>query len=136
MTKSKLLDLADRVEALEGPDREVDALIASIVRLERVPHWARNWAGEWRGTEHGSVVLMEANGSPGPHFMAREYTTSLDSAMSLVPEGYALGFKRAPCQRSHAMLATIGYEVNASGATPALALTAACLRARAQAEEA
>lgn len=82
----QLAALADRCEKATGPDRLLDAQIAAIVRLEKVPHWAANWTGEWMPTEQGSVVLMEGDGKPGPHFMAREYTASLDAAMALVPD--------------------------------------------------
>lgn len=85
-----LLELANACERAKGEDRELDARIASIVRLERVPDWARNWSGEWRPTETGSVVMMQSDGTPGPHFMANEYTASLDAAMRLAPDG--MGF--------------------------------------------
>lgn len=122
-----LLRLADEVEKATGPDRRLDASIASLVRLEKVPHWARTWSGPWKPTEVGSVVLMQIDGTPGPHFMAREYTASLDAAMTLVPEGW---FKLQPDSlKGWAALAVVGPWAHA--ATPALALCAAALKARA-----
>lgn len=102
-------ELIARVEAATRPDRELDAAIwyACVEKPQPGDKRDNDMIGRWPS-----------------------YTASIDAAMTLAPEGYALGFKRAPCQRSHAMLATIGYEVNASGATPALALCAASLRSR------
>ncbi|HEV2746295.1 MAG TPA: hypothetical protein VGW34_03230 [Allosphingosinicella sp.] len=98
---SALLELAARVEAATGPDRELDRAICLAT---------------------------------DPHYMA-EFTKSLDAAMTLVSEGWdwqviaratgdATGivyeFEAAPPFRSY----------NSEAATPALALVAACLRAR------
>lgn len=127
----ELLKLAERCEKAEGLDRELDAQIAAVLRLEKVPHWARNWAGEWRPTEYGSVVLMDADGEPGPHFMSREYTSSLDAAMRLVPEGWEFTVGRTHDEKGSASVWLIDRDVTMEAATPALALCAAAPRARA-----
>jgi len=93
--------LADRVEMAEGPSRELDAEIDD----------ALTWRGVW---------------SFKPTF-----TGSLDDALALVPEGHRWAIKQkedfyAGCWRE---IDGIGPSVIA--ATPALALTAASLRARA-----
>lgn len=137
MDREALLALAERVEKATGPDRFLDAQIASVIRLEKVPHWARNWTGEWKATEFGSVVLMEDSGNPGPHFMANEYTASLDAAMTLVPEGMMFQVYRGDMGEGSAIvtrLKQIGLP-RVFAATPALALTAAALRTLAATSE-
>lgn len=112
MTKhdpSRLLELAERVEAARLPDREIDDAI----------HIART--GE----------------KPFNCATSKRYTDSLDAAMRLVPEGWnwACG-PRAEWQahgRSWAWCDETGEDWedswNSYAATPALALTAAALRA-------
>lgn len=115
-----LLALAERVEALSGPDREVDAKIADAI------HW-------------DDPIVYEDD----PRLLA--FTASLDAAMTLVPEGWnwMAGNRDQPLARAYVNngeLAFVGagmrrnpnrqwYETTA--ATPALALTAAALRAHA-----
>lgn len=117
---AELLELAERCEKAEGPDRELDRLIgATIYQLE---------VGR-------TVPGIEGCYSP-------EYTASLDAALTLAPEGWPvfhlfnchLGPDRwiweadlAP-QRSYADI------LRGQAATPALALCAASLRARASLE--
>lgn len=72
---SKLLDLADRVEGLSGPDREVDAEI----------YVARGGA---------LTVSKKTNHPPTDRYSGRLipfYTSSIDAAMRLVPKGWHLG---------------------------------------------
>ena len=122
MTRTTLLALASRVEAATGAGHNIDIEIFKLTD----PH------------QYEARLCAVRNGPMGPrlgpadwdgYIQRPAYTASLDAAMLLVPSGDAMGFKRAPCQRSHAMLATIGEEYNASGATTALAMTAVCLRA-------
>lgn len=123
-----LLELAEACERAESGSRELDAQIAAVVRLDKVPDWARTWAGEWRPNDTGSVVMMQADGTPGPHFMAREYSTSLDAAMQLVPKG--LGFMIDGYGTGWYADCSADIDAQAHAKTPALALCAAALRAR------
>jgi hypothetical protein len=102
-----LLDLAGRVEQLEGPDRELDEVIR---------HALEGWHKGARLTNNPPV------------------TASLDAAMSLVPEGWQWkamsdngGKPYARLWRPEPFATTFSDEA----ATPTLALTAACLRAHA-----
>jgi hypothetical protein len=107
-----LLALAERCEQAVGPDRELDFAIAAGV----------GWPD-----------------SPNLHQHARRYTESIDAAVTLVPEGrgYELrqgnsGARRALCR----MWDGRGIWTDGTvAATPALALCAAALRARAAAYE-
>ena len=117
----ELIDLAERCEKATGPDSELDLLIRDTVFQPCI--------------------------NPGA-----EYTASLDAAMTLVPKGWALSLRETTDgdRRDHsgdplaAWTAALiehkntGYKVDQRGcwrrgfaATPALALCAAALRARA-----
>jgi len=111
--KATLLALAERVEALDGPNRNLDADIMRAIGLAGAP---------------AVFALVDA-----PH----PYTASLDAAMTLVPEGWAVlmafSEQRAVCDVHTAPLGQHGtWPAHASAATPALALCAAALRARAE----
>lgn len=149
MTRETLLALAAKVEALSGPCRETDAEIAAVLKLgQNLPDWATRWTGEWRPTIQGSVVLFHDDGKPGPHFESACFTGSLDAAMALVPTGWFGRFEprffidgelvawRAYCirpkwDRYTPMDDWFDTVEDVAGAMPALALTAAALRARA-----
>lgn len=111
--RDELLALAARVEAATGPDREIDyAIFCATAIKER--------ANYWHPTEEN-------------HF-----TASIDAAMSLVPEGclWNLSYLGGRCRSD---VYPPGFDWNqppawASAVTPALALTAAALRALAQQE--
>ena len=133
MTKPSELDaLIARVEAAEGPDRELDAEIALV-------------SGQWRCTENGTMWRPIPDDGPkrgwSGYFPA--YTGSLDAAASLVPEGWfwrcgkttlysgwAFVHRTHPdhCDRCDEHSAKKEWRMGEW--TPALALTAAALRAR------
>lgn len=114
-----LMELASRVEAGEGADRELDADVFCALGLAPFVEGAYD------------------------AYRAPAYTASLDAAMSLVPQGWgwnvsqpndraiASGLlkERTPVHGEVQYGCDHRYAVAA--ATPALALTAACLRARA-----
>lgn len=113
-----LLDLAARCESATGPDREIDRDILHCL-----------WNGPAR------ELWMHCAGKSPPFF-----TTSIDAALMLVPEGWAW---MAGCAAGETFFATLsptdesGIEadmIDTNAATPALALCAAALRARAQIE--
>lgn len=144
-----LMELAERVEALSGPDREIDALIA--VAISSWPSarviWHKGKRRFCRSGE-GRIPFPVAGGSGtnwGISFQQINYTASLDAAMTLVPEGcgWLAGYGQThPDEPMGGALITrnarfVGYGENydeiavGEAATPALALCAAALRARA-----
>jgi hypothetical protein len=133
--RATLLALAERVEKAHCAGRGLDAVISCALRIgPDLPDWAASWSGEWRPTMHGSAVLLHEDGKPGPHFTSPAYTASLDAAMTLVPEGASWSLTSAledepPC----ATVLTMESTEHGLAATPALALCAAALRARAEA---
>ena len=129
-----LTELIARVERGDGPDRELDAEIAVALRI---PHpnglWSLNFP-EWEAdiTDKGRVwAVGNVNGNGGHRagsWISDTYTASLDAAMTLVMEG----FKWAVTSRNSACchmqnVTPLDWKFCA---TPALALTAAALRAR------
>lgn len=105
------LALADRVEALSGPDAEVDAII--WYRLVEKP-------------EHGDKLDKDIQGR-WPH-----YTASFDAAMTLLPPNHM--WAAGSCNEDDNPWACVtnsdGEDFTSTGATPALVLLAAILRAR------
>lgn len=118
-----LMELASRVEAGEGPDRDLDAEIK-----EAVGHmW--DYAADWGPRGHDKPVAFA-------------YTASLDAAMTLIPGDEMWDVSRESADTYTADLTCfyrgiVDYEPDADkvpfgrAKSPALALTAACLRARA-----
>ncbi len=111
-------ELAARVEALDGPDREVDRHLARVV----------GWhpAGVDDRLLKGDAAWLYENSCPA-------YTASLDAAMTLKPQGWRLvGLSEhlAPLPHCKARLQFWYDESHGQAATPALALCAAALRAR------
>lgn len=112
----ELLELADRCEAASGPDRAIDGAIREALGLP-----------DRHRIANGMVIDGYGFGTPIP-----EYTASLDAAMTLVDldQGFDL---IGPMQGSGLWQAGCGEDgrEQADAATPALALCAASLRARA-----
>jgi hypothetical protein len=139
MTRETLLGLADRCEQATGPDRELDCEIwadANDLKLE----WQGNClvAGiegviGWIDPGEHSRNFSTNRSATGPAAIPA-YTASLDAAMTLVPEGYngRLGWcKGAGYAELFNVAAGEGKGETHAAATPALALCAAALRARA-----
>jgi hypothetical protein len=118
--KDELLALAERVEALAGPDRGVDARICIALGLSK---------DNVMVGEDGWCINSDTNPNP---YRSPIYTASLDAAMSLVPEGAQWG-----CDSmggAAVFLKDCKLFLSRNAATPALALTAAALRALAETE--
>lgn len=116
--KKELIALADRVDALTGPCRETDFWIS--VRVN--------------GTEYADAELQSDIDLVGIEGMVIDapYTASVDAAMTLIPEGYDWAvFHTNSGLTVHAWC---GSRDDVFANTPALALTAAALRARAERE--
>ncbi len=109
--REQLLSLAERCEKAEGPDdRELDCRIRCAINGENF--------------EVYSHVVPDFE-----QWLARPYTTSVDSALTLVPEGWSYTICPKWAEVRHPVFWAQDQEGHA--ASPALALTAASLRARA-----
>mgnify|MGYP003451725942 CR=1 FL=1 len=129
MDKAQILALADRVEALTGPDRGVDAdIVLFICRGATVGHYTADDDGDI--VFHAAAIGIRDK-STCPHF-----TASLDAAMTLVPEGFVFSLDTfsSPAVAKVYLVRHDNCCVHTKRhtcATPALALTAASLRAMA-----
>lgn len=132
-------ELIEKIEGASGPDREMDAEIARAIG--RIPPHA------------GYAAMDDVAWDRGLGYSVPAYTSSIDAAMTLVPEGWWLAglyfchpdFRSQQDKEWCAELAgpvtwavvdrEVGEEpqfdnVCASAATPALAICAAALRSR------
>jgi hypothetical protein len=143
--KEELLALAARVEALTEPDRETDLLIH-----------AHQTGKRWRWAEFGgafgaidpqtaqiAVQILPFDGTEHEHelhwadrdvILVPAYTACLNAAMSLVPVGCTISLNIGRDRQTEATLESNWDTFCGYAATPALALTAAALRALAEQE--
>lgn len=143
----ELLALADRVQAASGADKALLREVALAVGWHRYspseigaskPGWIapKDFCGEYVGKDGRRSPKLDSLHGTSIWRQPRDYLTSLDAAMSLVPEGAswsltnAARLPRACVWAASPLRETPPPYVKA--ATPALALTAAALRARAQ----
>jgi len=116
MTRADLLALAERAEQAEGADRELDVEIHLLI-----------------GRPVGTQVDDD-----GCEYQALasipEYSASLDAALSLVPDGQDWCLSQGDREQAIASMSPTNSfaDVCVTAATPALALVAAALRARAE----
>lgn len=136
-----LMDLADRVEKAQGPDRELDAEIWATAVGRVFDATSRRWLKikrAWPANNGGKDCFWFETASSMQGTNAILYTASLDAALSLVPEGWAwavYGGAReeivatAYCVPNGGRLPWPDWVTDICAATPALALCAAALRA-------
>lgn len=126
MKSDDLIELAERVERATGPDRELDRAVAEALGWTRIC----SIPSGYMAVRPGEKV----------EYRLPKFSRSMDAAMTLAPKGFdwcagdieGLGWASiSPSQQSY----SIHSEFDAQAATPALALTAACLRARASMQE-
>lgn len=142
---SKLLELAERVERAEGPDRRLDVAIAIAVDWTYPSMMAPlRVTVAWRGEDAIDSIAEEAERPDSLLKYLPRYTASIDAAMTLVPEGWwwsagdcsvssdaSVGPDVAHCDK--ALLIAFDDGIHADlphPSTPALALCAVSLRAR------
>lgn len=129
MTRAELIAA---LEKLEGPSREMDAWIWCVVFgpagawVEQSPF---NFA--WCIYEKpvcGKRQKVLVHHKPGQPRTDSAFTSSIDSALTLVPEGTSVHLHIMPRQIGHKAVVGIGNEAIAK--TPAIALTIAALKAQ------
>jgi hypothetical protein len=138
-----LIELAERVEKASGPDREIDGIIDRILhKRPKNGDYDETENAIWRVKDgEASGLLVRGDGFARGSFCAASYTASLDAAMTLVPEsaswqlgdGFSFAWAVVTLPDEDPMVEP--REMSAKAATPALALCAAALRARAQQEQ-
>jgi hypothetical protein len=143
LTKSRLTELLERVEAASGADRELDVLIWAQLAEDRDVRWDGNTLlGRARKPPHDECVL----GTIDPGRVARNFqvgysrppypspTASLDAALALVDRvlpGWcksAVDLRPEPCEGYVWERGHVG-NIQGKAPTPALAVLVAMLRA-------
>jgi len=140
---SDLAGLVERLEKATGPDRELDGQIEAALGCPCFSGTLPTLSDGWRWTFEAddapgrvTVFLTLANKTSKKHkrYAAPAYTSSVDAAMTLVPEGFAVSVEWSPRHPGSAWLYPpdnfndISFEAEA--ASPALALCAAALKTR------
>lgn len=125
-------DLIERIEAAEGPSRELDAEIAvTVLGMDRE-------GSMFFGKDEDFVFERDYYSIEGSARELPAYTASLDAAMTLVPEPViegehvSIGVWTGPGVHAPHVRATawVSGAERVLAATPALALCAAALRTR------
>ena len=116
--------LSERVERLEGPDREVDREIADALGLGPDETWERP-------VSRKGVASMNTGDWIKGNLLRRSkhYTASLDAAMSLLNE-HGCDLHIRPSATTVRCFPNEDEGVKATAKTPAIALCAAALKAR------
>jgi hypothetical protein len=131
--------LAERCEAAPGPDRDIDGWIYARL-MGADPYIVGSEPGRFpQKPIYGTRldVMQSIGGKDGADYCgAPKFTASLDAAMTLVPEGWHWSVVSDDCaavfKRTERKLYAALHD--ATAITPALALCAAALRARAAQE--
>jgi hypothetical protein len=128
--RDELLALAERCEKAREGSRELDGLIWKAACEKPGDIWSRDLidGNIWMRQDPEDTVAYEAPPA---------YTTSLDAAMTLVPTGHdwSLFFDNGSALAGCMPSSEDGCDwIDVPGATPALALCAAALRAAAEME--
>jgi hypothetical protein len=127
--REKLIELAERCEKASEPDRETEARIAMELA--------------WRKTTLGQAGRVWYDQDGNLEAVPPKYTASLDAALTLLPEGSEWRLERRFSKAMSPAYASVwnpgatdvDFHANAHGKSPALALCAAALRARAAMDE-
>jgi hypothetical protein len=142
VTIPDLNELAGRVEALSGPDRDVDVEI--VCAIDRRPDWLGQTAGQLWIDRSGRYPIIrfayagigKSSGNPSVDEVP-PFTTSLDAAMALVTDEHFWrvghdGEGRDPAMFKASVFDPLTMERPAVSVAEeaAIALTAAALRAR------
>src|SRR5690349_5295510 len=85
-----LNELADRVEALAGPDRETDA----IIWLAVTPGATRKTTVIPENEQRKGWTIDETREASGKLIIVPDYTASIDAAMTLIDDGAGVHLER------------------------------------------
>jgi hypothetical protein len=114
--------LTAKLEAAEGPSRELDAEICIAVEYAHLPPDVTATACT------DGTVTIEPKGTAPIFDDAKCYTASIDAALTLVPEGY--GFSLHCMDANQTICQAHVCDEIGDACTPALALCISALRAR------
>lgn len=128
-------ELIERIERAREGSRELDAAIYQILNSHMLPTPGKI-GSFYDPTKAGPIAAAKYHISGGATGVAKFYTTSIDAAMTLLPEGLGNGCFFLQRSRSFGCIADVWTDTEfnrykkGKGKTPALALCAAALRTR------
>ncbi len=122
--------IAELERAAEG-SRELDARIMAVTREMPIDadQWLREWDGRIDVYQQTKVAAFHTSGAVSCYWDPREYSTSLDSALTLVPEGSYIRMTIGRDKKAWVWV-ECAEDQKVAYAIPALALCIAALRAR------
>jgi hypothetical protein len=135
VTREELKALAKRVMALTGPDREVDAALYLALNPHMLPIPGADTKRFYDPAKTNALTASKFFLGGGATGVALRFTADLNAAMSLVPVGwhtFLASQDRHSLRWEWCLRGGFGVNCKAFAATPALALTAAALLARAE----
>lgn len=123
-------DLIARLEAAQGPDRELDGEIAVAVQGGEIVWKQANYTMEMYPS-HRYASTNHYGGFANEHVPL--FTASIDAALTLVPDGWSWSLYDVIGKPESVRMWRHPMDVLTSAATPALALCIAALKARSNA---
>lgn len=119
--------LIARLEKATGPDRELDGLIFRAIDEQPGDRWQQFAVGEGGA----DVWYRECRDEKGAYISPSFYTASIDAALALVPDGLDWDVSWVGGVYSGCVGFDATADIDVRGATPAIALCIAALKARA-----
>lgn len=138
---AEIVRLAELCEAATGPDRELDGAIDRLFNARpKDGDYDEGEGAFWRVQNGWSGLLVRTDGSARDSFSAANYTASLDDSMTLLDPvwGYEQRMTSgdpSDCWVEIWWVPEFPGRAYGKGTTPALAFTAAALKARARAAQ-
>jgi hypothetical protein len=132
--KSALLELASRCEAATGPDRKLDLELELLLDPDRLAFMDKRFAELKASCEAQGMWPEREEACRRDAYHPTRFTDSLDAAMRLVPNGFVFSVTDAARSRANVWRPSPLRSIPPAyvkAATPALALCAAALQARA-----
>ena len=134
-----LEELIVRLGSATGPSRELDAEIAVALRIGPKPNaqagdisWIDRNFPEWVALDNGNLAVLHDSGRTGVTWESERYTSSIDCALTLVPEGWfwSAGQRDNEPYCGWTLNGPNDEEVDGDHNAPAMALCLAALKAR------
>lgn len=82
--------LIKQLEKAQGPCRELDAKIEISLKVGNAPSWFWKNFKKWKAKDNGVIVCVDSEGRNGAWLHSQNWTSSIDAALTLVPDGCVL----------------------------------------------
>lgn len=121
-----LQELIGKLEAATGPDRELDCRIEAVMK----PGWSAQLVDYTTGPSTQQTMTSWAVAKDGTWYHAPRFTSSVDEALKLVPEGFAYKLEGWMAFTASVFVPEKSYVTAHVKSGMALALCIAALKAR------